>query len=106
MSNEFSSDELIQIADFLNDQTSNTSNDNCFGVFANALDFSNISLRPMECSSNALGICEIEADYDDSIFDTVLPSMPCAPSNFREKRSAGIELGKKYSYSLYHSPIS
>lgn len=95
--NEASADnELIEIAEFLNDHTSNNTNttdSQCVGVFEDPLDSQNISLRLMDCLTKALVFCEIEPDYEPHSADNDLSSLPCVPTSNRLERSTDSHAG-------------
>ena len=92
--NEASSDnELIEIAEFLKDHTGNNTDEQCVGVFEDPLDSQNISLRIMDCSTNALVFCEVEPEYEPHSSENDLSSLPCVPTSNREERSTDTDSG-------------
>ena len=69
------------------------------GVHVDPLDFRNVSLVVVDCSSIALVFCEVQPDYESLFNSSNLPGLPCVPPsqrNFteRSKRSIEIESGE------------
>ena len=94
MSEALEEDAMIEIEEFLNDQTANSTDKQCIAIFVDPLDFQNISLKAMDCSSKALVFCEIEPDYEEHFSDAELRSVPCIPPSNRYERSTDAEIGK------------
>ena len=90
---ESQNEELVAILDFLNDLTitnytlTNITEDDCVGVQVDPLDFENISLVVVDCSSMALVFCEVQPDYNSILNSSNLPGLPCVPPSSRQKRS-------------------
>ena len=96
---ESQNEELVIISDFLNDLTitnytlTNITEDDCVGVQIDPLDFGNISLVIVDCSSIALVFCEVQPDYSSVLNNSNLPGLPCVPPSSRQKRSTDIMKG-------------
>ena len=93
-------EELVTISDFLNDFTitnytlTNMTEDDCVGVQVDPLDFENISLVVVDCSSIALVFCEVQPDYNSVLNNSNLPGLPCVPPSSRQKRSTDSKNGR------------
>ena len=102
MSNEegVETEELVAISDFLNDLTTtnitmaNITDDDCVGVQVDPLDFENVSLVVVDCSSISLVFCEVQPDYESISNSSNLPGLPCVPPSTRQKRSTENDQGK------------
>ena len=101
MSNEegLDTEELVVISDFLNDLTitnitmANITEDDCVGVQVDPLDFENVSLVVVDCSSISLVFCEVQPDYESISNSSNLPGLPCVPTSTRQKRSIDSDQG-------------
>jgi len=92
--------EIMVISEFLNDLTitnytlTNMTEDDCVGVQVDPLDFENISLVVVDCSSIALVFCEVQPDYSSVLNNSNLPGLPCVPPSSRQKRSTESKNGR------------
>ena len=87
-------EELVDVPDFLNDFTMiNITDEDCVGVQVDPLDFQNVSLVVVDCSSISLVFCEVQPDYESVSNSSNLPGLPCVPTSTRQKRSINSDQG-------------
>ena len=67
----------IQKPDFLIDETSISGNEQCVGIFADALDPGKMYLRTIDCAVKSLVFFETPQGSNESISERGLPSLPC-----------------------------
>ena len=92
------SSHLIEVEkpDFLTDETSNSVNEQCVGIFADALDSGKMYLRTIDCAVKSLVFFEAPQGSSEYISERELPSLPCiqkgryeTKETKRKKRSPG-----------------
>ena len=80
----------MDIPQFLlsSDNTGNSTNKACIGLFVKPNDLDNISLETIDCDEKAIVICQM--DYNSYTSERGLPAVPCIDPNKRRKRNTGI----------------
>ena len=83
--------EIIEVPDFLSDETLNSDNEQCVGVFSDIIDPDSLSLQTIDC--NVKSLIFFEQDSYAYTSDSGLPTLPCVSSSKRRKRSTDGDQG-------------